>query len=298
MLTRLNRCKDRHLVKLLLTMEILGRPGKDSSFFLIFPLADCNLRQFWQDRFPHPEGTSTATYSRWVAHQLYGLALALCKLHNLHEREVHTLKDREAENERSDDPFYGIHGDIKPANLLWYQEWVGLEGQHTLQNEVEGSEVQGQGHTKSKRPLVEDFETPQELGKPLGVLQLADFGISRLHHTNSRSDVNMRRGTKTYAPPEVEWGFPGCSRSFDIWSLGCVFLEFICWLVQGGSGEENPIEAFHENRYLKDASNSRGRNRSLEGTAQDTFYHVVKGKDTTKFEVNPAVKEVITQPQL
>lgn len=244
-------------------MEILGRPGKDTQFFLIFPLADSNLRQFWQRNFPHPSGTSTVAYARWVAKQLHGLAWALCKLHDLHQREV-------VEDSDSSDPFYGIHGDIKPENLLWYKEWVGPDGQQPSHN----------------ARVAQEGQVPQGGSKSLGVLQLADFGISRLHHTDSRSNGYMHKSTRTYAPPEIEWATNGFSRSFDIWSLGCVFLEFICWLVQGGSGKENPVDVFHEERYLERA------NRSLEGTIQDTFYYVVKQKDKTEFDVNPAVKKV------
>jgi hypothetical protein len=95
----------------------------------------------------------------------------------------------------------------------------------------------------------------------------------------------MEEATKTYAPPEFELVDHPCSRSFDIWSLGCVFLEFMCWLVQGGSGSENPVDAFQKARYLED------KNTSLWGTLQDTFY-VVTDKDEQRFDVNPAVKRV------
>jgi len=274
-LTRLNKCNDPHLVKLLLTMEISGRFGKDSNFFLIFPLADGNLRQFWQRNFPHQQGTNTATYPRWVANQFHGLARALCKLHDLHEREVVSLNEEEDDKKSSaGDPFYGIHGDIKPENLLWYKEWVGPGGAHALGNE-NATEV-NPGTPDSKDPF--------------GVLQLADFGISRLHHTETRSNTNMRRSTKTYAPPEVEWAIGDCSRSFDIWGLGCVFLEFVCWLVQSGPEKTNPVDIFHDARYLE--KDGRKTNTSLEGTIQDTFYHVVRKKHTTTFEVNPAVEKV------
>jgi len=276
------------LVKLLFTMEISGRPGKGNSFFLLFPLADGNLRQFWQRNLPGSTaagGISRATYSRWVAKQLYGLAWALCKLHDLHQRQVHepgthicssssssrpktttTTTDDDTKSS-AEDPFYGIHGDIKPENLLWYKDWVGLE------------------HHNKEASQSRD---------PLGVLQLADFGISKLHHTETRSNTMMRRSTKTYAAPESEWGVDGCSRSYDIWSLGCVFLEFICWLVQGGeeSGTD-PIESFHRARYLGKS------NKSLEGTIQDTFYRARASplwiRSGTRFEVNPAVTKVRTK---
>jgi len=274
-LTRLNRCDDPHLVKLLFTMEIVGRPGNDKSFYLVFPLADCNLRQFWQRHYRHPPGFNAATYSCWAARQFYGLVLALCKLHNLyqiHQKEVQqSAREGEEPTSRTGDPFYGIHGDIKPENLLWYSEWIGPQG--TLPTTASES-VKGKG--------------PENISHgPLGVLQLADFGISKLHHTDSKSDTAMRGATKTYAPPEIEWAVDHCSRSFDIWGLGCVFLEFICWLVQGGSGVTNPVDAFHEARYL------HRENRSLENTIQDTFYHVVKGTTKTTFEVNPAVTRLI-----
>ncbi|KAK0610883.1 hypothetical protein B0T14DRAFT_607078 [Immersiella caudata] len=275
-LTRLNQCNDPHLVKLLFTMEIIhSQPVKDTSFHLIFPLADGNLRQFWQRNFPHRSGTSTATYARWVAKQFHGLVFALCKLHDLHLAVVHPHgsyadDDREVKG-KNGGPFYGIHGDIKPENLLWYEDWVGPPDPLAV-----GS---------SKAPEV---NKSQPTNDSFGVLQLADFGISRLHHTESRSDTPLHGATKTYAPPEVEYSLGGCSRSFDIWGLGCVFLEFICWLVQGGSGKANPVDVFHDARYLG------GRNRSLEGTIQDTFYHVVKENHRTTFEVNPEVNKLIT----
>jgi len=270
-LTQLNKCNDPHLVKLLLAIEILGQPGHNSSFFLVFPFADSNLRQFWERNFPHPEGTNTATYAPWVAKQLYGLAWALCKLHHQHQREVHSLKYEDDDRiNNTGDTLYGIHGDIKPENFLWYKEWAGPNGAQAAQDSA----------------ALEGSPRGQESKGSFGILQLSDFGNSKLHHAETGSSHNMRRSTKSYAAPEVEWTGNGDSRAFDIWGLGCVFLEFICWLVQGGSGTTNPVEVFHHARYLQRT------NRSLEGTIQDTFYHVVKGKDTTKFELNPAVKKV------
>ena len=53
----------------------------------------------------------------------------------------------------------------------------------------------------------------------LGVLQLADFGISRLSHTGTRCGCPAK-SNQDLGALEVE--------SFDIWSLGCVLLDFIC----------------------------------------------------------------------
>ncbi len=112
----------------------------------------------------------------------------------------------------------------------------------------------------------------------LGVLQLADFVISRLSHTGTRCGCPAK-SNQDLGPLEVE--------SFDIWSLGCVVLELICWLALAGSDTEgNPDDTFQKARHLDQ------KNRSLQGTIQNTFYHAVRGDDETKFEANPKVKEV------
>jgi serine/threonine protein kinase len=279
-LARLNNCQDPHLVKLLLTMHITkakGPPGKRSRFYLMFPLADGNLRQFWEHNleFLDAEGTTPAAFPRWVARQFHGLAIALGKLHDLNKREGPGPPTHQDDRQPSTkDPSYGIHRDIKPENMLWYRTWVGPSPAAPADQEHLG--------------LTQPAGSPDY--EPHGVIQLADFGISSLHHTRTRSDVRLRKATKTYAPPEVELVDHPCSRSFDIWSLGCVFLEFMCWLVQGGSGSENPVDAFQKARYLEE------KNTSLWGTLQDTFY-VVTDKDKLRFDVNPAVKEV-RHPQL
>lgn len=46
-----------------------------------------------------------------------------------------------------------------------------------------------------------------------------------------------RSGRLRYAPPEIELSLPvTISRKYDSWSLGCVLLEFIIWLVRGSTG--------------------------------------------------------------
>ena len=253
-------------------MVVEGGPGKDMAFYLIFPLADGNLNNFWKLNCPHPSEISPVQYARWAARQFYGLARALGKLHDLHEQHRHSPEGKVGDG----DPFYGIHGDIKPANLLWYREWVGPS--------------QGGGAANGH-----DQEEGQQRDSPaseaLGVLQLADFGISKMYHTGSRSNADLRAATKTYAAPEVEWGAHHGSRSFDIWSLGAVFLEFVCWLVLRGSAIEDPIKAFEVARGLD------MQNKNMAGTAHDVFYHIVLDKDKAKFEVNPAVQKVCLPPR-
>jgi len=69
------------------------------------------------------------------------------------------------------------------------------------------------------------------------VLVISDVGLSRTYDksTRFRSKTKMAAGeTIAYAAPETEL-FPdrATSRRFDIWSLGCLYLEFFIWLLYG-----------------------------------------------------------------
>lgn len=89
----------------------------------------------------------------------------------------------------------GRHGDIKPPNILWFRD-------------------------------------PSTLGDRL---VLSDFTLMRFHAEGSDEETTMGRigGTGTYRAPEVAFmSGKHVSQKYDLWSLGCVFLEFIsCHLV-------------------------------------------------------------------
>ncbi|EFX04244.1 protein kinase domain containing protein [Grosmannia clavigera kw1407] len=134
------------------------------------------------------------------------------------------------------------HGDLKPGNILCFT----------------------QGVSSGNR-------------SPLPTLKIADFGISRIHTAQT-----MMRDQKTttmfltpaYQGPEVEFEeindekpHPR-SRKYDIWSLGCIYLEFMIWFLYGpnmvytfditrgtteGSKRSNPSSPWYEvtNRAAK-----------------------------------------------
>ncbi|EHK39456.1 hypothetical protein TRIATDRAFT_253341 [Trichoderma atroviride IMI 206040] len=79
------------------------------------------------------------------------------------------------------------------------------------------------------------------------ILLIADVGLAKKHeeYTRYRPKITTtRHGSITYEPPEVspkkELG--RLSRKYDVWSLGCVFLELIIWAVYGTNG----IKTFHK----------------------------------------------------
>lgn len=85
------------------------------------------------------------------------------------------------------------HGDLKPANILHFN----IDGE--------------------------------------GVLMITDFGLSRGYtkKTDRRhAQTRTRASTASYEAPEV-YEHPSMprSRKYDIWSIGCIFLEFTIWLL-------------------------------------------------------------------
>ncbi|KAK1633229.1 protein kinase [Colletotrichum phormii] len=123
-------------------------------------------------------------------------------------RYVHNDREptvRYLEDRDSNKQLYGRHGDIKPGNFLWFKS--------------------------------DSFP---------GILALADFGLGRLHTQVSRSkqDPNSLERTATYRCPEFDLEFGLVSPRSDIFSLGCVFLEYVTWFLLGLEDVEKTFPDF------------------------------------------------------
>ncbi|KAG7409313.1 Calcium/calmodulin-dependent protein kinase [Fusarium oxysporum f. sp. rapae] len=87
-----------------------------------------------------------------------------------------------------------------------------------------------------------------------GRLILADVGVSKIHReiTSMRQDpTNCQQSTVTYEAPEAQSdqreGKPR-GRRYDMWSLGCMFLEFTVWLVF----DYSTVRSFRKSRRTRD----------------------------------------------
>lgn len=82
-------------------------------------------------------------------------------------------------------------------------------------------------------------------------LVIADVGIAKYHaiYTRERySGTTTPFGSRRYEPPEVEGKEVPRSRKYDMWSLGCVLLEFLIWLVSGAKGFDSFLRVANPNR--------------------------------------------------
>ncbi|KAK2597572.1 hypothetical protein N8I77_012351 [Diaporthe amygdali] len=92
------------------------------------------------------------------------------------------------------------------------------------------------GDLKPENILIFDSKSPSFLG----IWKMADLGLARYHMaaTGDRLYVtsNSGAGTISYQPPEsVDAKAAPTSRLYDIWSMGCIFLQLMTWLVYGTS---------------------------------------------------------------
>ncbi|SPQ24629.1 87674b28-6914-427c-8240-07f8f05b0d98 [Thermothielavioides terrestris] len=182
-------------------------------YHLIFPWADCDLGAFWRTRMPQNDEDT----ARWLAEQCRGLASGLATIHQY--RRTSTDSTLDARLVKGTDPgkrptiLFCRHGDIKPENILWFPWPSGPAGNK-------------------------------------GVLKINDFGTAEFTFQEVIPRTKALPITPRYAPPEAcvpeIGGFIGTS--YDVWSLGCLYLEFIAWWCGGWPR----IDAFMQKRLAVD----------------------------------------------
>ncbi|GIJ89124.1 hypothetical protein Asppvi_008054 [Aspergillus pseudoviridinutans] len=144
-------------------------------------------------------------------------------------------------DERQPGRHFGRHGDLKAENIVWFPSYPGCT----------------------------DTD---------GILQITDLGLASLHSIGSVSNGDPAgvRGTKTYRPPDNHRNLR-ISRKWDIWSLGCLYLEFITWIVLG-------FDAIVEFAEL------RGAERGETDEFSEDYFYTADLRD-----VRPSVKAWVTR---
>lgn len=267
MLKRLNSDPPHpHLVVLLATYE------HRHSFHLIFPWADADLLGYWERINSVPDRDPRT--AKWLARQCKGLADALATIHRfLTSSNDSLLSDpgpdgstqpaRPAVNSpglgamRQDETgakvLFGLHGDIKPPNILWFPNRPGdLEAKH-------GS----------------------------GLLKITDFGISEFTRDNTTSRKRIGN-SHSYRAPEVDDPDALVGPPYDIWALGCVYLEFVAWHFEGWAG----VRSFQHQRSTLDI------HPDYNVIKTPTFFTLDKGRPIVKNEViEVCISMLFTTPQ-
>lgn len=130
---------------------------------------------------------------RWEADSFRWAADQMCGIMGALERLHEPTHLHERRLEPEDR--FGLHADIKPENILLFRS-----AQH-----------------------------------PRGRLVLSDFGLSQFHRETSRSNIPNHNipGGSQYRPPECDVEGGKISRKYNIWTLGCLFVDLLTWLLGG-----------------------------------------------------------------
>jgi serine/threonine protein kinase len=261
----LKRAKHRHIITLLAALKV------GPTYYLIFPYSPANLTHFWHTEMPNPEFGVRSM--KWVARQCKGLAAALAKIHRHETSSESSVIARLEELAVQDTAYsdntlrpataarrptsrgstnsslgsrilYGRHGDIKPENILWFP---------------------GEGNESEQ-----------------GTLKLSDFGTSELSTRQNHPNDSVPGLSPTYRPPECDMaGHHVVNSYWDVWSLGCLYLEFATWLLDGCEG----LDEFRRRRRCLDTW--------CPAIRSDVFFESHRERDGSRtFALKQAVQQV------
>jgi serine/threonine protein kinase len=206
-----------HMTELLLTFSYQG------SYHLMLPWADGgNLHEMWRHANFREANSPLRDHgmSKWMVKQMCGLALALKTIHKCNLDRGKQIVGSFPTGAL--DKVHGLHGDIKPENILWFQDPDG----------------------------------------GIGILKVADFGLTTFHGPQSHQQIAPRGVSRSYAAPEYELK-EHVSQGYDVWTFGCLLLEFVTWYLLGEVG----VSEFEEARRDGTATGQ---------VPADTFFNVSK----------------------
>ncbi|GKT64291.1 protein kinase domain-containing protein [Colletotrichum tofieldiae] len=178
-------------------VRAIARYTQENHHYFVFPWAKGgNLREFWDQQPSLSRASLNFSTHDWDTYIRWFFDQLVGLASAI--KELH-----------HPDEEFGVscrHGDLKPENILCFSH-----------------DAPGPGKIPTSVKLV-----------------IADAGHAKVHEkvTELRQDItNTPAGTNTYKPPEVVY-LPkeARSRRYDIWSLGCLYLEFIIWILYDRDG--------------------------------------------------------------
>lgn len=205
---------------------------------IVFPWADGNLYDFWCTHFPE---TTQLSRGHELSRWVSAQTLGLADaLLSIHHLDIDEY-NVECLSDHDQSKTHGRHGDIKPENILWFRDSTG--------NTV------------------------------YGILKISDLGSADFHSTGSKSVgvSNMYAFTETYKAPEFDME-ARVSPRYDIWSFGCLLMQFVIWYLDGAVG----VKSFSEKRLLES-------NRAIRA---DDFFNVYSDENKMTTRAKPSVREV------
>lgn len=205
--------------------------------YMLLPRAERNLHRFLRDEVRGP--TPHAEEVVWLLNQLKGLAEGVRTIHILGPMSALSAEDQPSSKGRKSS---GFHHDLKPENILVFK----------------------------------DENTPR------GVLKISDFGSARIGRQRSGNPYqsyftsNISHGDAVYGAPDFL--IQGkTSRPYDVWSLGCIFLEILLWFFDVSGAN------------LDEFCNERSETPNATGNIDPAFWYLDNVDNEDGIRIKPAV---------
>ena len=116
-------------------------------------------------------------------------------------------------------------------------------------------------------------------------LVIADFGLSATHRAQSRSNIPNKTVPPVpgYRPPECDIRGGEISRAFDVWTMACLYLDFLTWLLGG----PKLLLKFRQQRTTT----------YITGSRQDILFEFLKQHEHDRYvvQVKPQVRQWIRE---
>ena len=162
---------------------------------------------------------------------------------------IHSIHQRRENNLKPGVEGFGRHSDLKPDNVLWFR-----------------------------------YEND-----PKGILVVTDLGLATFNRELSRSiQPGSSARVPGYRAPECDIHDAKARRKTDIWTLGCIFLEFVTWLLGGNQ----LLGDFKQQRKSLDHLNNAKSNLFFEFEEQHKQDSGGDKKRTGHMQVKRAVAKV------
>ena len=145
-------------------------------------------------------------------------------------------------------PYNSTTNYMSQTDIKWVSEQIvglvsGLDAIHNPKNLSPEEQKRWGRHGDLKADNILVFHASQLSDS---VLVINDLGLTAIHGINSRSNVPHENVPlcPNYRPPECDQEGGKISRSFDIWTLGCLLLDMACWTLGGFA----MVERFNKDR--------------------------------------------------
>lgn len=119
-------------------------------------------------------------------------------------------------------------------------------------------------------------------GDGMGILQIADFGLAAFHRKTS-CDVRASRAGRSPTHRAPECDAERVSPSSDLWSFGCIILEFVAWYLLGWK----EVDEFSTRRLEDDGIPQYGEDKF--------FIYTSREKSTAGGQLRATLKPSVTQ---